>query len=89
MRGILVLTSTNSTSGNAVVVFELNTEGTPSLSLTGHVTHGRQRRREHERRNSAVSERSRGGSELRIEHRQPVSEVLQFHRHRENDWSGE
>jgi hypothetical protein len=32
-RGILVLTSTNSTSGNAVVVFELNTEGTPSLSL--------------------------------------------------------
>ena len=32
-RGILVLTSTNSTSGNAVAVFELNTEGTPSLSL--------------------------------------------------------
>jgi len=32
-RGILVLTSTNNTSGNAVVVFELNTEGTPSLSL--------------------------------------------------------
>jgi len=32
-RDILVLTSTNSTSGNAVVVFELNTEGTPSLSL--------------------------------------------------------
>lgn len=28
-RGILVLTSTNSTSGNAVAVFGLNTEGTP------------------------------------------------------------
>ena len=32
-RGILVLTSTNSANGNAVAVFELNTEGTPSLSL--------------------------------------------------------
>lgn len=32
-RGILVVTSTNNTSGNAVVVFELNTGGTPSLSL--------------------------------------------------------
>jgi hypothetical protein len=32
-RGLLVLTSTNSTSANAVAVFELNTEGTPSLSL--------------------------------------------------------
>jgi hypothetical protein len=32
-RGILVLTSTNNPSGNAVAVFELNTEGTPSLSL--------------------------------------------------------
>jgi hypothetical protein len=32
-RSILVLTSTNSTSGNAVAVFELNTEGTPALSL--------------------------------------------------------
>jgi len=32
-RSMLVLTSTNSTSGNAVAVFELNTEGTPSLSL--------------------------------------------------------
>src|SRR5208283_4974350 len=31
-RSAFVLTSTNSTSGNAVVVFELNTEGTPSLS---------------------------------------------------------
>ena len=29
---VFVLTSTNSASGNAVVVFELNTEGTPSLS---------------------------------------------------------
>ena len=32
-RGILVLTSTNSPGGNAVVVFELNTDGAPSLSL--------------------------------------------------------
>ena len=32
-RGILVLTSTNSTSGNAVAVFELKTDGTPSLWL--------------------------------------------------------
>jgi hypothetical protein len=32
-RGILVLTSTNNASGNAVVVFQLNTDGTPSLSL--------------------------------------------------------
>ena len=31
-RGILVLTSTNNASGNAVVVFAVNTEGTPSLS---------------------------------------------------------
>ena len=31
--GILVLTSTNSTSGNAVAVFELKTEGTPSVWL--------------------------------------------------------
>lgn len=32
-RTPLVLTSTNNTSGNAVVVFKLNTEGTPSLEL--------------------------------------------------------
>jgi hypothetical protein len=32
-RKILVLTSTNSTSGNAVEVFQLETSGTPSLSL--------------------------------------------------------
>jgi hypothetical protein len=32
-RGAFVLTSTNSATGNDVVVFELNTEGTPSLSL--------------------------------------------------------
>jgi hypothetical protein len=31
-RGILVLTSTNNASGNAVVVFAVNTEGTPTLS---------------------------------------------------------
>ena len=29
----LVVTSTNNASGNAVVVFKLNTEGTPSLEL--------------------------------------------------------
>jgi hypothetical protein len=32
-RDILMLTSTNNASGNAVVVFALNTEGTPWLSL--------------------------------------------------------
>jgi len=32
-RNVFLLTSTNSGSGNDVVVFELNTEGTPSLSL--------------------------------------------------------
>ena len=32
-RSAFVLTSTNNVSGNDVVVFELNTEGTPSLSL--------------------------------------------------------
>lgn len=32
-RGILVLTSTNNASGNAAVVFKLDTAGTPSLSL--------------------------------------------------------
>jgi hypothetical protein len=34
-RSIFVLTSTNSASGNAVVVFRLNTAGTPSLALVG------------------------------------------------------
>ena len=32
-RGVLVLTSTNDTSANSVVVFKLDTTGTPSLSL--------------------------------------------------------
>jgi len=32
-RSVFVLTSTNNASGNDVVVFQLNTEGTPSLSL--------------------------------------------------------
>ena len=32
-RTVFVLTSTNSASGNAVVVFQLDTAGTPSLSL--------------------------------------------------------
>lgn len=32
-RGTLVITSTNDASGNAVVVFKLNTAGTPSLAL--------------------------------------------------------
>jgi hypothetical protein len=34
-RSVFVLTSTNNPSGNAVVVFKLDTEGTPSLSLAG------------------------------------------------------
>jgi hypothetical protein len=33
VRSPLVITSTNNASGNAVVVFKLNTEGTPSLEL--------------------------------------------------------
>ena len=33
VRSPLVVTSTNNASGNAVVVFKLNTEGTPSLDL--------------------------------------------------------
>ncbi len=32
-RGVFVLTSTNDPSANEVVVFKLNTAGTPSLSL--------------------------------------------------------
>jgi len=32
-RSVFVLTSTNNAAGNAVVVFKLDTEGTPSLSL--------------------------------------------------------
>jgi hypothetical protein len=32
-RSVFVLTSTNNASGNAVVVFKLDTEGTPSLTL--------------------------------------------------------
>jgi hypothetical protein len=32
-RGVFVVTSTNSPSGNAVIVFTLDTDGTPSLSL--------------------------------------------------------
>ena len=87
-RGILVLTSTNNPSGNDVVVFELNTEGTPSLKHGQHVADRRQRRREHERGNSAVSERSRGGSELRVKHRHPTGAGRQFHRHRPNDQPG-
>jgi hypothetical protein len=34
-RSVFVLTSTNSPNGNDVVVFKLDTAGTPSLSLTG------------------------------------------------------
>jgi hypothetical protein len=34
VRAPLVVTSTNNASGNAVVVFKLNTQGTPSLELT-------------------------------------------------------
>ena len=34
-RGVFVLTSTNNPAGNDVVVFKLDTAGTPSLSLTG------------------------------------------------------
>jgi hypothetical protein len=34
-RSVFVLTSTNNPSGNAVVVFKLDIEGTPSLSLAG------------------------------------------------------
>ena len=33
VRSPLVITSTNNASGNAVVVFRLNTEGTPTLEL--------------------------------------------------------
>src|ERR1700733_10101090 len=34
VRHPLVVKSTNNASGNAVVVFKLNTQGTPSLELT-------------------------------------------------------
>ncbi|MGC1788512.1 MAG: hypothetical protein WA718_17420, partial [Terriglobales bacterium] len=33
VRSPLVITSTNNASGNAIVVFKLSTEGTPSLQL--------------------------------------------------------
>jgi hypothetical protein len=39
-RSVFVLTSTNNASGNAVVVFELDTEGTPSLTLAGTLPTG-------------------------------------------------
>lgn len=39
-RSVFVLTSTNSTSSNAVVVFKLNTAGTPSLSVVGELPTG-------------------------------------------------
>jgi hypothetical protein len=39
-RSVFVLTSTNNASGNAVVVFKLDTAGTPSLSLAGTLPTG-------------------------------------------------
>ena len=39
-HSVFVLTSTNNASGNAVVVFTLDTEGTPSLSLAGTLPTG-------------------------------------------------
>jgi len=39
-RGVYVLTSTNNASGNDVVVFELNTEGTPSLNMVNMLSTG-------------------------------------------------
>ena len=39
-RSVFVLTSTNNPSGNDVVVFELNTEGTPSLNLVSMLPTG-------------------------------------------------
>ena len=39
-RSTLVITSTNNPSGNSVVVFKLNTAGTPSLSMTENLTTG-------------------------------------------------
>ncbi|HSZ61775.1 MAG TPA: hypothetical protein VK828_08250 [Terriglobales bacterium] len=39
-RSMFVLTSSNSPTGNAVVVFKLNTAGTPSLSLVGELPTG-------------------------------------------------
>jgi hypothetical protein len=39
-RSVLVLTSTNNASGNDVVVFELNTEGTPSLNMVNKLWTG-------------------------------------------------
>ena len=39
-RSVFVLTSTNNPSGNAVVVFKLNTAETPSLSLAGTLPTG-------------------------------------------------
>ena len=39
-RSVFVLTSTNNASGNAVVVFKLDTGGTPSLSLAGTLPTG-------------------------------------------------
>jgi hypothetical protein len=39
-RGVFVLTSTNNPSGNSVVVFKLDTSGTPSLSLVNSLPTG-------------------------------------------------
>ena len=39
-RSTLIVTSTNSANGNAVVVFKLNTAGTPSLSMTENLVTG-------------------------------------------------
>ena len=87
-RSALVITSTNNASGNAVVVFKLDTAGTPSLALAETCAHGRQGRREHKRRNSAVRGRSGSGGELWIEHRQPIGAVRQLHCYWEDDPTG-
>ncbi|MGB2663214.1 MAG: hypothetical protein WAK48_04370 [Candidatus Acidiferrum sp.] len=39
-RGVFVLTSTNNPSGNSVVIFKLDTSGTPSLSLVNSLPTG-------------------------------------------------
>ncbi len=80
----LVITSTNDATGNAVVVFKLDTTGNALAGIGGNAAHRRQGRRQHQRGHSAVQRRSGSGSELRIEHRQPIRPVRQFHCHWSN-----
>ena len=83
-RGVFVLTSTNDPSTNQLVVFRLDTAGTPALSLVDMLpTQGKGGAGR--RRNSAVQGRSRGVGKLWLEKRQPDRAASRLHQYRWND----